>query len=112
MRLLFDENLSLRLCERLDDIFPSSQQVSSLGLARASDVEIWEYAKREGLVLVTKDSDFHQLSFLLGAPPKVIWLRLGNCSTDLIERALRKNNNTIRSFHADAVASVLLIDRA
>ena len=84
MRLLFDENLSRSLCDRLADVYPGSEQVSAAGLQHARDLEIWNYAKLNGLTIVTKDSDFHQLSFFYGAPPKGVWLRLGNCTTDMI----------------------------
>lgn len=82
MKLLFDENLSRSLCSRLQDIFPSSEHAVTAGLEHASDWELWEYAKLRGLVIATKDGDFHQISFLRGAPPKVVWLRVGNSSTD------------------------------
>lgn len=91
MRFLFDENLSRNLCDRLNDVLPGSEQVCVVGLEHASDDEIWDYAKRNGLVIVTKDGDFHQMSFLMGDPPKVVWLRLGNCSTGLVEKVMRQN---------------------
>jgi predicted nuclease of predicted toxin-antitoxin system len=75
MRLLFDENISRCLCQRLSDVFPDSEHVSVVGLEHASDTDVWIYAKAMGRTIVTKDSDFHHLSFLHGAPPKVVWLR-------------------------------------
>lgn len=100
MRLLFDEKLSRSLCTRLKDVFPDSKHVVAAGLERASDHDVWEYAKRNGLVIVTKDGDYHQMSFLLGAPPKVVWLRIGNCSTDKIENLLRRNLKPIAHLKA------------
>jgi predicted nuclease of predicted toxin-antitoxin system len=58
-------------------------------------------------VLVTKDSDFSDLSVLRGFPPKVLWLRLGNCTTDDIERTLRRAHDEIVAFIADATLGVL-----
>ncbi len=110
MRLLFDENLSRNLCSRLSDLFPASEQVCGVGLEHASDAEVWAYAKRNGLTIVTKDSDFHQMSFLFGAPPKVIWLRVGNCSTDLVERVLRQNVAALSGLEADHDAAILVLD--
>ena len=81
MRLLFDNNLSPRLVELLADLFPNSVHVRSLRFEKASDQEIWDYAKASGYVITSKDTDFHQRSFLHGVPPKVIWIRWGNCST-------------------------------
>lgn len=101
MRLLLDENLSARLTRDLDDLFPGSKHVTSLGLGGASDRAIWERAAADDLALVTKDEDFHRLSVLLGPPPKVIWIRLGNCTTEDIVQLLRKQVDDIRAF-ADA----------
>ncbi len=83
MKLLFDENLSDRLVDRLADLFPGSRHVKELGLEQRDDLVVWQHARDHGFVIVTKDGDFHQLSFLLGSPPKVVWLRLGNCTTKL-----------------------------
>ena len=75
------------------------------------DADVWEYAKHHGLTIVTKDSDFHQLSFLYGPPPKVAWLRMGNCSTDKIETVIRHNRKAILELDADPEAAILVLDR-
>ncbi len=85
MKLLFDHNLSHRLIHRLDDIFPGSTQTKLLGLNRAADSLIWEHARAHGFVVVTLDKDFADLSFIRGAPPKVIWLRCGNATVAEVE---------------------------
>ena len=72
MKLLFDQNLSYRLPKSLDVEFPESTHVRHVGLDRATDGPVWEYAKANALVIVSKDSDFHQRSFLHGHPPKVV----------------------------------------
>ena len=87
MKLLLDENLSGRLVESLADLYPGSEQVLLLGLGGAEDGAVWEHAGLHGFIIVSKDSDFRDRSILVGAPPKVIWLRLGNCSTGSGERA-------------------------
>lgn len=56
-----------------------------------------------------KDSDFHQLSFLRGHPPKVVWIRRGNCSTDEIESLLRQHEADLRAFEQDSDASFLVL---
>ena len=66
MRLLFDEQLSEQLCEKLNDIFPGSLHVRQLGAGGASDMVVWELARDRGCILVTKDEDFHRLSVLRG----------------------------------------------
>lgn len=91
----------------MEDIFPGSRHVAVEGLQLASDLAVWDYAADNDLVIVTKDADFHQRSFLFGAPPKVVWLRLGNCSTDEVATLLRARVAEIRSFAADADAAFL-----
>ena len=44
------------------------------------DVPIWEYARANDLVIVTKDKDFSDRMLVSQSPPKVLWLRCGNCS--------------------------------
>lgn len=78
MKLLFDKNLPPRLVEELSDLFPDALHVSECGLGSAGDSSISDFAKVESRVIVSKDSDFHERSVLLGGPPKVIWLRIGN----------------------------------
>ena len=92
MKLLFDENLSSRLPEQLSDLYPGSVHVRQCGLASAGDAAIWEYAKSHGFVIVSKDSDFEERSILSGAPPKIVCIRAGNCSTKDIEDLLRSAN--------------------
>ncbi len=107
MKLLFDQNLSPRLVRRLADLFPDSQHVHALGLDRTPDDLIWEYALREGYLIVTKDVDFSDRSVLRGFPPKVIWLRRGNCTTGQIEEILRGHYREIKSLDEDSQTGVL-----
>ena len=107
MKLLFDQNLSHRLPHSLRDLFPDSLHVRNVGLKAADDPVVWDYAKQHGFVIVSKDSDFHQRSLVLGHPPKVIWVRLGNCSTADIERLLRHYKVTIKYFENDSQATFL-----
>ncbi len=63
-------------------------------------------------MIVTKDSDFEELAVLRGAPPKVVWVRFGNCSTHDVELALRQHAALVRAFADDDASSMLTIDRA
>jgi predicted nuclease of predicted toxin-antitoxin system len=74
VKLLLDHNLSPKLVRLLADVYPDSTHVRELGMARAQDTEVWQYAAEHGFTIVTKDADFHQRSLLLGSPPKVVWL--------------------------------------
>lgn len=109
MKLLFDENLSPNLVIRLADLFPNSVHVREVGLQAVDDQAVWEYAKKADLIIVSKDADMHQRSFLFGAPPKVVWVRLGNCSTTDVENLLRQHIETIRIFNEDEFASFLTL---
>ena len=106
-RLLFDENLSPRLVTLLAEDFPESTHVDSIGLHGKSDEAIWRYAQEHGLVLVSKDNDFRQLSFLRGAPPKVVWLRIGNSPTAEAATRLRTSRSDIALFVQDAETALL-----
>ena len=77
MKLLFDQNSSFKLCRKLADTFPDSNQVRLLGMEEVEDRLIWEYAKANDSTLVSQDVDFADMATLYGPPPKVIWLRVG-----------------------------------
>lgn len=109
MKLLLDQNVSHRLVDLLSDLYPSSVHVRMVSLSASADGDIWNYAKDGGFVLVTKDEDFHLRSLLNGPPPKVLWIRSGNCSTELIETLLRKNYSVIEDFMVDGTASFLVL---
>lgn len=89
MKLLLDQNLSPRLVHRLAIEYPGSAHVSMLGLDQALDADVWTFARMHGFAIVTKDADFSEMSLLQGFPPKVIWLRVGNCSMQTVEALLR-----------------------
>ncbi len=101
MKLLFDQNISFRIVKRISIKFPESKQVRELGLENVSDKRIWSYAKNENYTIVTFDSDFYNLSALYGHPPKVIWLKTGNISTNNIANTLEKNFVLIEAFLTD-----------
>ena len=106
-RLLFDEPLSEELCNALADIFLGSLHIRLLGQGGAPDPTVWDLARQHGCLVVSKDVDFHRLAVLRGAPPKFIWIRLGNCSTDDIARLLRRSYGDIMRFNEQDEATVL-----
>jgi predicted nuclease of predicted toxin-antitoxin system len=107
VKLLFDQNLAPALVTRLADLFPGSEHVDHLGLGMATDRTVWDYARDKGLTLVTKDADFGEFVMLHGFPPKVLWLRIGNCTTDQVEALLRLHHDTIEEFGVDPSAGIL-----
>jgi predicted nuclease of predicted toxin-antitoxin system len=109
MKLLFDQNLSPSLINRLADLFPDSNHVFPLGLDYADDRKIREYAGQNDFIIVTKDADYSDLHLLLGFPPKIIWIRRGNCSTSAIEQILRNHYEEIKVLSQDSTIGILTI---
>lgn len=109
MKLLLDENLSDRVVNRIIDLYPDSNHVKNLGLVSTDDALIWEYAKTNNFIIVSKDADFHQRSLVYGHPPKFIYLRIGNSPTSKIVDILRNNFNTICQFAESQIESILIL---
>lgn len=109
MKLLLDENLSRRIVPFLQAGYPGSTQVALVGLERSDDRVIWDYARQNGYIIVTRDADFEELSTLLGQPPHVIWIRLPNRSKTAILNLLTANRNMIvQALEEDHLACVEL----
>jgi len=109
MKLLFDQNLSYKLCRQLADLFPDSTQARLLHMDTADEAVLWQHAREYGFVLVSQDADFADRAALLGPPPKVIWLRCGNQPTPVVEQRLRQHAQTIAAFAEDDAAACLEI---
>ena len=109
MKLLLDENLSRRLIRRIEDLFPDSKHVSSEGLTQASDAALWDYARQNGFVIVSADSDFYDFAITIGPPPKVIWLRGCDYPTATVEKLLRSEAIRIAEFEKDSEQAVLVL---
>jgi predicted nuclease of predicted toxin-antitoxin system len=108
VKVLLDQNLSWRLLNDLRRRFPGCAHVSAIGLGDAPDSDIWEYAKANGFAICSKDSDFRQMSFLYGSPPKVIWLDVGNAGTDQIASLLQSELDAVAHLE-DSEESLLVI---
>jgi predicted nuclease of predicted toxin-antitoxin system len=109
VKFLFDHNLSYRLVASLADLYPGSAHVRDVGLHTALDEAVWRHASQQGFVLVSKDTDFYQRSLVFGPPPKVIWIRLGNCSTDDVAALLRTRHKDLLAFDEDEDVSFLAL---
>jgi len=109
VKLLLDENLSDRIIAQIADFYPGLVHVKTLALIQTEDLLIWEYAKANDFVIVSKDSDFHQRSLLYGHPPKFIYLRIGNCPTSRIVQILRDNLDIINQFGDSEAESILVL---
>ncbi len=109
MKLLLDENLSHRILPRISDLYPDSSHVKERNLLKRDDEQIWNFAAENGFVILSKDSDFHQRSLLRGAPPKFIYLKLGNCSTRQIVEVLRNEYRVISDFGRKQTETMLIL---
>ena len=83
--------------------------VSAAELGSTPDEDIWNYAKSHGFTFLTKDKDFANLSIAWGAPPKVILLQMGNCSTAELINTIRKNAVRFSDFERDMKRSLLIL---
>jgi predicted nuclease of predicted toxin-antitoxin system len=98
MKILFDQNISFRIVRKLKENWPEIKQVRELGFENKRDKEIWDFAKLEGYAILTFDSDFFDLANLHGSPPKIIWLRFGNKSTNELAEILQLKSSIIEDF--------------
>jgi predicted nuclease of predicted toxin-antitoxin system len=109
VKLLIDHNLSPTLVVHLKDRYPGSVHTMELGFERKPDHDLWSYARDNGFTILTKDTDFEQLSLLRGAPPKVVWLRIGNSATREVLDLLHKHHRDIEEFEQDGERSLLAL---
>ena len=110
MKLLFDQNISRLLLRDIAVAFPDSQHVSDFDLTKKDDEIIWRFAADRGFVIITKVSDFFHMALLRGHPPKVIHLRVGNCTTRHIRNLLLDNVPLIDGFISDPMESLLILE--
>ncbi len=109
MKLLVDENLPPRLTQSSRSCFRIQRTLGQLELSGAPDAAIFGWAKAHGLAFLTKDKDFANLSIILGAPPKVVLLQTGNCSTTDLIQIVRYNEIRLSEFEFDPARSLLVL---
>jgi predicted nuclease of predicted toxin-antitoxin system len=107
--IAFDETLSPKLPRLLADLFPDSLHVRDVGMKTTVDSLVWDYAKDNGFLIVSKDVDMHDLSLVFGNPPNVVWLRFGNCSTTQVANLPRREFDVIKLFYEDEYVSLLAL---
>jgi predicted nuclease of predicted toxin-antitoxin system len=112
VKLLFDQNLSRRLVEHVREVFPESAHVASLGFESETDIGIWQCARAHDFIVAAKDSDFRQLAFLHGPPPKVLWRRVGNASTATVLQLILDNVEAIEHFATSEEEALLALSPA
>lgn len=102
MKIIIDENISSRLVTLIQHVFPDVEHVKSLGLMTTNDFNIFMFARQNGFdAILTLDEDYYNIQLTHGIPPKIIWLRLGNCSTNALSEVILNNADTIYTFLFD-----------
>jgi predicted nuclease of predicted toxin-antitoxin system len=109
LKLRFDENLSPKLPRLPAREYPGSAHVGDLGMRGAADHAVWAFAGAQGFAIVSKDTDFRERSFLEGAPPKIIWLDVGNAVTSAVAELLRRERQRAEAFATRDESSFLIL---
>jgi len=109
MKLLFDQNLSYKLKNRLKAEFPDSTHVSDFKMTESDDMEVWDFARAHKYTIVTCDADFFDIMLIKGFPPKVIWIKKGNSSTQSIYDSIYLRLAIIRNFESSLESGCLEI---
>jgi predicted nuclease of predicted toxin-antitoxin system len=109
MKLLFDAHLPRSMVQRIADLWPHSSHELLQGLGSTDVATIRAFAISRGFAIVTKDSDLYSSAIMHGAPPKIVWLRIGNCSVATVETLLRTHAAAILAFDADPVEAIMTL---
>ena len=109
MKLLFDENLSPKLPRLLEALFPGSVHLRECGLLGSRDEDVWDYARDNNFLIVSKDSDFQQRSLLYGHPPKIVWLRIGNCTRHAMVQLITGHERDIHALVTNPCEAMLVV---
>lgn len=109
MKLLFDANISYRILKKIKEYFPDCQHVSNLSKNNLKDFAIWEYAKSNNYIIVSFDQDFYDMQLLFDFPPKIVWLRTGNLTTNMIADLLIERRDIIADLNRDSESGILEI---
>lgn len=107
--LLVDENLSFKLPKLISASYQGVKHIDECNLSSSPDEDIFEYAKKTNLCIITKDNDFHNLSLLRGCPPKVVRLACGNQPTKNIAALIIAQKTVIDDFLKDKYTCYLEI---
>ncbi len=109
MKILLDQNISFKLKYSFAIFFKEVRHVSDFSLQNSNDIDIWNFAERNGYAILTYDADYFDLSIINGHPPKVIWVRVGNLSTKQLTDILQEQINEIIYFLNDESTSCIEI---
>ena len=96
--ITFDQNISFQVIKKVKHLYPEAVSVREVHLENATDIELLNFAKKSAYSIVTFDADFAEINILKDQPPKIIWLRIGNTSTDNLAKVFQDYYESIKEF--------------
>ena len=84
MNFLVDAQLPPALARWITRQGHQATHVFEIGLQTADDPVIWERARSDDTVIISKDEDFVDRWLLSDRPVSLIWIRKGNCSNQVL----------------------------
>jgi predicted nuclease of predicted toxin-antitoxin system len=91
MRFVVDNQLPPRLSKFLEEAGHDSVHVAMVGMDTADDRALWDWARREDRVVVSKDEDLLFLANRPGDTGRLIWVRLRNCRREALVEAFSRS---------------------
>lgn len=95
MRFLVDAQLPPRLARVLSEMGHPSEHLEDVDLRHAPDRAVWAFAIKRGATIVTKDEDFVERFRRQGEGPPIVWLRIGNASSQALLIWFRSNSPAV-----------------
>jgi predicted nuclease of predicted toxin-antitoxin system len=84
-----DAQLPPQLANWLKQTFDvEAHALRDLQLRDAEDEQIFQKARQQGIVIISKDSDFVEMVLRLGAPPQLLWVTCGNVTNRRLQNVL------------------------
>ncbi|GHU68076.1 hypothetical protein FACS189447_10550 [Spirochaetia bacterium] len=112
MKILLDANISWKLTKILSPIFGECLHVDNIGITvPAQDMDIWDYAKENNFIIITKDNDFVDLLEVKGYPPKIVLVKTGNNSSRALVQLIINSKKSIQELDENNYGLLELINR-
>jgi predicted nuclease of predicted toxin-antitoxin system len=79
-----------------EELVVAAHPIRDLGLESAKDLAIFERARLAGAIILTKDADFVNIVRQRGPPPSILWVTIGNTSTERVQALLTEHWSRVR----------------